>query len=159
MTVIVPPGGTAIVRSAINAIVRECDGSRASRPVADGVALVLLAADYLAGTPAPLVQLSDLPIIMRTPTVPRSISPGLDSEALSLFLFRSVQQAGQDPSAFLSEASIAQALDADPILRSEHEKREMEQTIKRLKAEVEALRQQPPVVQDCTIPELFVSKD
>ena len=149
MTVIVPPGGTTIVRAAIDAIIRECDGSRASRPVADGVALVLLAADYLAGTPAPLVQLSDLPTIMRTPPVPRSISPELDSEALSLFLFRSIEQAGKEPSAFLSESAIAQALDADPILRSEHEKREMEQTIVRLKAEVEALQRS---AQPCTPP-------
>jgi uncharacterized protein (DUF58 family) len=140
MTVILPPGGTAIVRAAFDAIIRECDGSTATRPVADGVALVLLAADYLAGFPAPFLKISDLPSIMATPSIPRSVSHDLCDEALSLYLYRVVEQAERDPIAFLSPDTINKALDADPLLKAEHERREMQQTIQRLQAEVEALR-------------------
>ena len=131
-----------IVRAALDAIVEECCGnSNSTRAVRDGIALELLAADFLAGSPSPLISvcLPEISVLMPRLTVPKNLNVDTTRADFAAFLWRAAIAGEFDPEEWLSEAAIEEAASADPEIEQQRQLALSQQEVKRLNEEVERL--------------------
>ncbi len=147
LLLVVPADGMPLIRQALNAIVEECGGSESTRAVREGCALLLLAADYLAGLPHPVVSLHDLP--MAGLNLPKNLSKETTDAELAVFFYKCAERADCDPAVWLSQKAIGIAIAEDPVLSQKHQLAEAEkeaqaakQQVAELLAQMEAMKQE-----------------
>lgn len=144
LLLVVPADGMPLIRQALNAIVEECGGSESTRAVREGCALLLLAADYLAGLPYPVVSLHDLP--MAGLNLPKNLSENTTGAELAVFFYKCVERVSGDPTEWLSQRAIDMAIAEDPVLSQKHQLAEAEKEAQAAKSQVADLLKQLELV-------------